>query len=74
MISGIIGVLVVGSVFLIFYAGDRDNIPLAQTLAVTTSVLYQMLRSLGCGRLGAFDLRINRWLVGAVALSVILHF
>ena len=74
VISGVIGALVVWTVFLVFYAGEVENIPLAQTLGVTTSVFYQMLRSLGCGRLGAFDLRINRWLVWAVALSVILHF
>jgi hypothetical protein len=43
-------------------------------MAVTTSVVYQMLRSLGCGRLKAFSLKINRWLVGAVTLSLVLHF
>jgi len=34
----------------------KENLQLAQTLAVATSVVYQMLRSLGCGRLTRFDL------------------
>lgn len=62
---------VVGAVFLLFY---KQDIHLAQTLAVATSVVYQMLRSLGCGRLGAFNLRVNKWLLGAVVFSLILHF
>lgn len=33
-----------------------------------------MLRSLGCGRLEAFDLRVNKWLFGAVLFSLVLHF
>gem|GEM_PF-3323057 len=57
--------------FLLFY---KQDLQLAQTLAVATSVVYQMFRSLGCGRLGAFSLRINRWLFGAVVFSLILHF
>ncbi len=71
LISGVIGVGVVGSVFFLFY---KQDIHLAQTLAVTTSVVYQMLRSLGCGRLKAFSFKINGWLVGAVGLSLVLHF
>ena len=47
---------------------------LAQTLAVTSSVVYQMLRSLSCGRLKAFDLRVNKWLVIAILSSLIAHF
>jgi len=70
-ISGMIWIGVVGSVFLLFY---KQDLQLAQTLAVATSVVYQMFRSLGCGRLGAFSLRINRWLFGAVVFSLILHF
>ena len=71
VISGLIWVVVVGAVFLLFY---KENIHLAQTLAVATSVVYQMFRSLGCGRLGAFNLRVNKWLFGAVAFSLVLHF
>jgi P-type Ca2+ transporter type 2C len=69
-ISWIIGVFVVGTVFILF----KEDIKLAQTLAVATSVVYQMLRSLGCGRLTAFSLRVNKWLFGAVFMSLVLHF
>ncbi len=70
-ISWIIWVFVVWAVFLLFY---KQDLHLAQTLAVATSVMYQMLRSLGCGRLGAFNLRVNKWLLWAVVFSLILHF
>lgn len=71
VISGFIGFFVIWTVFLMYY---KEDLPLAQTLAITTSVVYQMLRSLSCGRVGAFDLRVNKWLFGAVGLSLLLHF
>ncbi len=71
VLSGIIGVFVVGVVFLLFY---KQDLQLAQTLAVATSVVYQMLRSLGCGRLDAFSISVNKWLFGAIGLSLLLHF
>lgn len=71
VLSGIIWVFVVGAVFLLFY---KQDLQLAQTLAVATSVVYQMLRSLGCGRLDAFSIRVNKWLFGAIGLSLLLHF
>jgi len=67
----VIGVFVVGTVFMLFY---KQDLQLAQTLAVATSVVYQMFRSLGCGRLTAFSLKVNTWLFGAVLLSLVLHF
>jgi Ca2+-transporting ATPase len=68
--AGVIGLGVVGTVFFTFV----DNLPLAQTLAVTSSVIYQMMRALSCGRLRAFDLRVNKWLIIAVITSLIAHF
>lgn len=70
-ISGIIGLVIVGLVFLLFY---KEDLQLAQTMAVATSVVYQMFLSLGCWRLWAFNLKVNGWLVGAVLFSLILHF
>lgn len=69
--AGIIGLFVVGTIFLVF---QGINLMLAQTLAVTSSVIYQMLRSLSCGRLKPFDLKVNRWLVGAIITSLFIHF
>jgi uncharacterized membrane protein YdcZ (DUF606 family) len=69
--AGVIGLGVVGTIFFVF---QSVNLALAQTLAVTSSVIYQMLRAISCGRLKPFDLRINRWLVIAVSLSLIAHF
>lgn len=68
--AGIIGLGVVGTVFFVFV----DNLALAQTLAVTSSVVYQMLRALSCGRLKPFDLRVNMWLIVAICTSLIAHF
>lgn len=47
---------------------------LAQTLAVASSVIYQMMRALSCGRLRAFDIRVNKWLLLAIATSLVAHF
>lgn len=69
--SWIIWFFTVGAVFL-YYASS--NLILAQTLAVTTSVVYQMLRAVSCGRLRAFDLQINKWLILAILSSLALHF
>ncbi len=69
--AGIIGIGVVGTIFFVF---QSVNLALAQTLTVTSSVIYQMLRSLSCGRLKAFDLRVNRWLIAAIMTSLIVHF
>jgi P-type Ca2+ transporter type 2C len=69
--AGIIGIAVVGSVFFIF---QGVNLMLAQTLAVTSSVVYQMLRSLSCGRLKPFDIHVNKWLLIAIMFSLIVHF
>lgn|GEM_PF-1484484 len=41
---------------------------------MTCSVIYQMLRSLSCARLKAFDLRVNKWLFVAVSFSLVVHF
>lgn len=71
VLAGVIGTVVVGYVFLHFY---QINLVLAQTLAVSTSVVYQMMRAIGAGRNRAFDFRVNIWLIGAVSLSLILHF
>ena len=46
---------------------------IAQTVAVTTSIVFQMTRAFGSARNQAFNLRCNRWLVGAVVLSIALH-
>lgn len=69
--AGIIGMAVVGTIFFIF---QGINLMLAQTLAVTSSVVYQMLRSLSCGRLKAFDIRVNKWLLVATTTSLVVHF
>lgn len=71
IIAGIIGIAVVGTIFFVF---QGINLALAQTLAVTSSVVYQMLRSLSCGRLKAFDLRVNKWLIMAILTSLVVHF
>ena len=47
---------------------------MAQTLAVTSSVIYQMLRSLSCGRLKPFDVHVNGWLMIAIEMSLVVHF
>lgn len=69
--AGIIGIGVVGIVFFVF---QSVNLMLAQTLAVTTSVIYQMLRSFSCGRLRPFDFRVNKWLIIAISTSLAVHF
>ncbi len=69
--AGIIGMSVVGTIFFVF---QGINLALAQTLAVTSSVVYQMLRSLSCGRLKPFDLRVNWWLLIAIEVSLVVHF
>jgi P-type Ca2+ transporter type 2C len=69
--AGIIGIFVVGAVFLVF---QGKSLMLAQTLAVATSVVYQMLRSLSCWRLKPFDLHVNKWLICAILTSLIVHF
>ncbi|MBP7806230.1 cation-translocating P-type ATPase [Candidatus Gracilibacteria bacterium] len=69
--AGIIGMAVVGTIFFVF---QGVNLVLAQTLAVTSSVVYQMLRSLSCGRLKPFDMRVNGWLMIAIEVSLVVHF
>lgn len=69
--AGVIGIGVVGTVFFVF---QSVNLMLAQTLAVTTSVIYQMLRSFSCGRLRPFDFRVNKWLIIAISTSLAVHF
>lgn len=69
--AGVIGIVVVGTIFFVF---QSVNLALAQTLTVTSSVIYQMLRSLSCGRLKAFDLRVNKWLIIAILTSLVAHF
>ena len=69
--AGVIGFAVVGSIFFMY---QGSNLALAQTLAVTSSVIYQMLRSVSCGRLKPFDFRINKWLFIAVWVSLVAHF
>lgn len=69
--AGIIGIGVVGAVF---FAFQSVNLMLAQTLAVTTSVVYQMLRSFSCGRLRPFDFGVNKWLIIAITTSLAVHF
>lgn len=69
--AGVIGIATVGTIFFVF---QRVDLALAQTLAVTSSVIYQMLRSLSCGRLKPFDLRVNWWLMIAIESSLIIHF
>lgn len=69
--AGIIGIGVVGTVFFVF---QSVNLMLAQTLSVTTSVIYQMLRSFSCGRLRPFDFRVNKWLIIAISTSLAVHF
>lgn len=69
--AGIIGIGVVGTVF---FAFQSVNLMLAQTLAVTTSVVYQMLRSFSCGRLRPFDFGVNKWLIIAITTSLAVHF
>ncbi len=69
--AGIIGMSVVGTIFFVF---QGINLALAQTLAVTSSVVYQMLRSLSCGRLKPFDVHVNGWLMIAIEVSLVVHF
>ena len=69
--AGIIGMAVVGTIFFVF---QGVNLVLAQTLAVTSSVVYQMLRSLSCGRLKPFDMRVNGWLMIAIEVSLVVQF
>jgi Ca2+-transporting ATPase len=69
--AGIIGICVVWAVF---FAFQKIDLVLAQTLAVATSVVYQMLRSLSCGRLKPFDLHVNKWLIVAIVTSLVAHF
>lgn len=70
MWAGVVGFFVVWSVFLRF----ADNLILAQTLAVTSSVIYQMMRAMSCGRLQPFDIRVNKWLIFAIITSLVAHF
>ena len=69
--AGIIGIGVVGTIFFVF---QSVNLMVAQTLAVTASVVYQMLRSFSCGRLRPFDFRVNKWLIIAISTSLFVHF
>ena len=69
--AGIIGIATVGTIFFVF---QNVHLALAQTLAVTSSVIYQMLRSLSCARLKPFDIRVNAWLIVAIFVSIIVHF
>lgn len=69
--AGVIGFIIVGIVFYRFYS---INLALAQTLAVTTSVVYQMVLGISAARLWRFDFQINRWLFIAIFGSLLLHF
>lgn len=71
IISGSIGLFVVGAIFFYF---KPEGIELAQTMTVTSSIIYQMFLGLGSGREKRFDIRVNRWLIGALALSFGIHF
>lgn len=33
-----------------------------------------MMRALSCGRLKAFDIRVNKWLFIAIMTSILVHF
>lgn len=68
--AGIVGFFVVWTIFFNF----AGNLVLAQTLAVTSSVIYQMMRALSCGRLKPFDIKVNKWLLFAILVSLTAHF
>ncbi len=71
VISGIIGLFIMGTIFFYF---KPEGIELAQTMTVTSSIIYQMFLGLGSGREKRFDIRINSWLVAALIGSLCLHF
>lgn len=70
-LSGIIGFIIVGTAFMMY---KNIDIMLAQTMAVTTSVVFQMTRALWSGRNTPFDFRVNKWLILAIVSSIIFHF
>lgn len=63
--------------FLVFYhalAGSISNIARARTMAVTTSVLFQMFLVFNCRTKKPFyKIRPNRYIIYAIAASMILH-
>ncbi len=74
-IAGFIGFVSVLAVFLLEYL-NTGNLIKAQTMAVTTSVMFEMLFVFTCRsdesliKKGFFS---NKWLVGAVGISVLIH-
>jgi len=69
-LSGILGLIIT---FLVFYnyLGDIDK---ARTMAVTTSVIFQMFLAFNCkSTKSVFKSPKNKYLVYAVAFSILLH-
>jgi magnesium-transporting ATPase (P-type) len=70
LLSGIIGLIIIAIAFFL-HLGDIDK---ARTMAVTTSVVYQMLLVFNCKtEKSVFKSNFNKYLVYAVAFSIILH-
>ena len=60
--------------FLFFY-NDFGNIDKARTMVVTSSVVFEMLLAFNCKSEGSvFKSKFNKYLLGAVIISVGLHF
>ncbi|MGC9335136.1 MAG: cation transporting ATPase C-terminal domain-containing protein, partial [Anaerolineae bacterium] len=69
--------MAIGTLFMFTRASRAGSLPYAQTMAFTTLAMFQVFNSLNCRsrdksvfQLGLFS---NRWLLGAIVLSVVLQ-
>ncbi len=69
--SGVIWLFVIGAIFFYF---KPEGVELAQTMTVTSSIIYQMFLWLWSWREKRFDIRVNSWLIFALLASFGLHF
>lgn len=74
--AGLLNAGIALGMFAIVRAQFPDDLTLARTVALTTTILFQLLMAVSTrtsGSVFATSLFTNRWLIGAIALSLGLH-
>jgi Ca2+-transporting ATPase len=72
--AGMLAAIVSFGIFMLEYFGT-GNLMKARTLALTTSIFFELFFVFSCrsDKESIFKLKINKWLIGAVLLSALLH-
>ncbi len=75
IIAGFLAFIIAFIAFYYAWQGMDENLARARTMAVTTSVIFQMLLVFNCRTKHPFyKFKLNKFVVYAIAISMLLHF